>query len=89
MLESKGGSPVLKKSSVSRLIETKEKHNLCDIWRIRNTKEKRSTSRQKHCSGFLQRRLDYFLFEIPCKNQLKILKFYLCYLLITLQFCFL
>ena len=37
VLEAEGGSPVLKKST-SNLIEIKEKYNLCDIWRIRNTK---------------------------------------------------
>ena len=30
------------------------------IWRIRNPKAKQYTFRQKHVSGFLQRRLDYF-----------------------------
>ena len=33
--------------------------NLHDIWRIRNRKTKRLTFRQQHCSGFIQRRLDY------------------------------
>ena len=33
--------------------------NLCDIWRIINPKTKRLTFRQQHCSGFIQRRLDY------------------------------
>ena len=31
ILEAEGGSPVLKKSSVSKLIEIKEKYKLCDI----------------------------------------------------------
>ena len=56
-LEAEGGSPVLKRSAVSKLIEIKEKYNLCEIWRIRNTKEKRFVFRQKHRTGFLQRRL--------------------------------
>ena len=30
VLEVEGGSPVLKRSSVSKLIEIKEKYNLCD-----------------------------------------------------------
>ena len=33
---------------------------MCDIWRIRNPKTKRFTFRQKHVSGLIQRRLDYF-----------------------------
>ena len=60
VLGTEGGSPVLKKSSIWKLIEIKEKYNLCDIWRIRNTKANRFTFWQKHHSGFLQKRLDYF-----------------------------
>ena len=30
----------------------------------------------------------FFLFQIPCRNQLNILKFYLGYFLITFKFCF-
>ena len=71
VLEAEGGSPVFKKSSVSKLIEIKEKYNLCDIWRIRNTKEKRFTFRQKHRSGFLQRRLDYFFVSNTLQESIK------------------
>ena len=42
------------------IIELKEKFHLRDIWRIRNPKTKRYTFRQKHVSGLIQRRLDYF-----------------------------
>ena len=49
VLEAEGCSPVLQHSSVSKLIEIKEKYNLCDIWRIRNNKWKHVTFRQKHC----------------------------------------
>ena len=45
VFENEGGSLVLKRSYVSKLIEIKEKCNLCDIWKIRNTKEKRFTFR--------------------------------------------
>ena len=34
-------------------------YDLCDIWRVRNTKSRRFTFAQKHSSGFTQRRLDY------------------------------
>ena len=71
VLETKGGSPVLKISSVSKLIEIKEKYNLCDIWRIRNTKEKRFTFRQKHRSGFLQRRLRLFFVSNILQESIK------------------
>ena len=88
VLEAEGSRAALKKSSVSELIEIKEKYNLCDICRNRSIKKKRFTFPQKYRSGFLQKKLDYF-FQIPWRNQLKILKFYLRYLPITLQFCFL
>ena len=42
VLEAEGGGLVLKKSSVSKLNEIKEKYNLCDIWRIINTKRNAS-----------------------------------------------
>ena len=50
----------MKKKSIAKLIQIKEKFDLCDIWRIRNPKIKRFTFRQQHISGFIQRRLDYF-----------------------------
>ena len=52
LLEAEGGSLVLKKFSASKLIEIKEKYNLCVICRIRNTRENRITFRQKHPLGF-------------------------------------
>ena len=60
VLEAKGSSLSIIKSLVSKLTEINEKYNLCDIWRIRNTREKCFTFWQKHHSGFLQGRLDYF-----------------------------
>ena len=59
-LEGYGGNPVFKKRSVRKIFELKETYNLTDIWRIRNPKAKQYTFRQKHVSGLLQRRLDYF-----------------------------
>ena len=59
-LESYVGNPVLKKRFVGKIFELKETYNLTDILRIRNPKAKQYTFRQKHVSGFLQRRLDYF-----------------------------
>ena len=56
-----GGNPSFKQKSVAKLIEIKESFNLCDIRRIRNPKTKRFTFRQQHCSGFIERRLDYIL----------------------------
>ena len=60
ILKSLGGNPCLKKKSIAKLIQIKEKFNLCDIWRIRYPKIKRFYFRQQHISGFIQRRLDYF-----------------------------
>ena len=59
-LESYGGKPTLKKKSIAKFIELKEKFDLCDIWRIRNPKTKRFTFHQNHVSGLIQRPLDYF-----------------------------
>ena len=40
-------------------MELKDKFDLCDIWRIKHPKTKTYTFRQKHFSGFIQRRLNY------------------------------
>ena len=58
-LESYRRKPTLKKKSIGKFIELKEKFDLCDIWRIRNPKTKRFTFRQKHVFSSIQRRLDY------------------------------
>ena len=59
-LDAAGGNPTLKRKSLAKLIELKEPYDLCDIWRVRNTKVKQFTFTQQHSSGFIQRRLDYF-----------------------------
>ena len=51
-LEAEGGNPTLKIKSLAKLIEFKETYDLCDIWRVRNTKSKRSTFTQKHSSVY-------------------------------------
>ena len=48
-----------KKKSLAKLIPLKESYDLCDMWRIRNPVTSTLTVRQKHCTGFIQRRLDY------------------------------
>ena len=60
ILEAKGGSLCLKNKSVAKLIKIKAHFDLRDIWRLRNPDVKQFTCRQKHASGFIQRRLDYF-----------------------------
>ena len=59
-LDSYGGKPTLKKKAIAKFIKLKEKFDLCDIWRIWNPKTKWYTFQQKHVSGIIQRRLDYF-----------------------------
>ena len=71
VLGTEGGSPVLKKSSIWKLIEIKEKYNLCEIWRVRNTKENRFPTRQKRRSGFLQKRLDSFVVSNTLQGSIK------------------
>ena len=70
-VEAIGGNPKLKKNSVTKFIELKEKYYLCDIWRIRNLKSKRYTFRQHHASGLLQRRLDYFFIYKDYTDKMK------------------
>ena len=47
--------------SIEKLIQIIEKINLCDTWRIRNSKIKRFTFWQHYTSGFIERRFEYFL----------------------------
>ena len=59
--DASGGNPILKKKSLAKLTEIKEALFLSDIWRIRNHNVRRFTFRQNHVSGFIERRLDFFL----------------------------
>ena len=58
-IEATGGNPVLKKKSISKVLQIIEKYDLIDIWRVRNSSSTRFTFRKNHFSGFMQRRLDY------------------------------
>ena len=69
--EATGGNPVLKKKSISKVLQITEKYDLIDIWRVRNPSFTRFTFRKNHFSGFIHRRL-YFLFPIQFKNLYKI-----------------
>ena len=40
-LDAQGGNPILKKHTVAKTIQMKQRLNLVDIWRIRNPKTKR------------------------------------------------
>ena len=70
-LEEQGGKPSLKKHTLAKTIQTKEKFSLLDIWRIQNPKTKCFTFTQHHTTGFIQRRLDYFFISINYKRLLK------------------
>ena len=59
-LDSYGGKSILKRISVAKFTELKQRLDLCDIWRIRNPKIKIYYFRQKYVSGLIQIRLDYF-----------------------------
>ena len=56
-----GGNQKMKNKSVATFIHIKESLGLCGIWRVRNQKKKRYTFRKQHVTGFIKRRLDYFL----------------------------
>ena len=47
--------------SVAKLSHIRESLELCYIWRVRNLRKKQFTFRQRHNTGFIQKRLDYFL----------------------------
>ena len=70
-LETSGGSPLLKKHSISKFLEIKESLNLCDLWRVRNPKMKTFTFRQHHFSGLIQRRLDYLFISQKLQESVK------------------
>ena len=70
-LESAGGSPLLKKHSLSEIIKLNENFNLCDIWRVRNPHKKLFTFRQKHFTGIIQRRLDYIFVSNVLQESVK------------------
>ena len=70
-LETKGGNPTLKKSSISSFLSLKESLNLCDIWRIKNPLSCRFTFRQNHSTGLIQRRLDYLFISIALQERVE------------------
>ena len=71
-LETQRGKPTLQKKSIRKMIELIQSFELCDISRIRNSTEKRLTSRQNHISGYIHGRLVcliVFLSLMSYKNQ--------------------
>ena len=69
--EARGGNQKMKKESVAKFILIKESLGFCDIWRVRNSKEKRCTFRQQHLSlvSFKESKI-IFWFQIIFKNLL-------------------
>ena len=70
-LDAAGGNPLVKKLSISKFLEIKERLNLCDIWRVRYPKSKVFAFRQRHYSGFIQRRLDYIFLSNKLQESIK------------------
>ena len=58
-LETVGGNPSFKGKSVSKFYELNKTLGFWDIWQVRYKGKKGFTFRQKHFSGFIQRRLDF------------------------------
>ena len=69
--EVRGGNPKMKNKFVAKFIHVKESLGPCDIWRFRNPKNKNYTFRQQHVTGFIQRRLDYFLVSNNLQESIK------------------
>ena len=44
---------------LAKLIEPKEAYDLCDVWKIRNTKAKWFTFTKQHSPAFIQHIIDY------------------------------
>ena len=59
--EARGGNPKIKNKSVAKFSHIKESVGLCGIWWVRNTNKKLYTFRQQHVTGFIQKKLSYFL----------------------------
>ena len=64
-------NPTLKKKSLAKLLESKEKFDLCDIWRLRIAKTKRYTFKQHHNIGLFSKRLTIFLLQTDFNFQLR------------------
>ena len=53
------------------MVELIESFELCDIWRIQNSTEKRFMFCQNHILGYIQRRLDYFFVSNKLQESIK------------------
>ena len=69
-----GGNPVLKKKSISKVLQITTKYDLVDNWRVRNPLSTTFinlyplfTFRKNHFSGFIKRRLEHFYFQFSSK----------------------
>ena len=62
---------MLKKKSISKVLQITEKHDLIDIWRVRNPSSTRFTFRKNHFSGFIQRQLDYIFISISVQESVQ------------------
>ena len=53
--EARGGNAKIKNKSVAKFIDIKESLRIYDVWRVRNPKKKRYTSRQQYVTGFINK----------------------------------
>ena len=85
-LEAREGKPIPKRKSIIKLIDIKERLNICVIWTIRHPKRQHFTFRQNHSTGFIVHRLDY-IFVSNCLQEFVNYTdvYYLPYQLIILQ----
>ena len=67
-LKARGGKPMSKIKFIMKLVDIKERLDICDICRIRNPKHQNFTFRQNHSTGFIERLLDY-IFVSNCLQQ--------------------
>ena len=64
----KSGQPLLKRKSISKLVETKKRLNICDIWRFKDPNTRNFTFRQYRFTGFIECQLD-FIFVSNCLHK--------------------
>ena len=65
-LEARGGKPIQKRKSIIKLVDIKERKDVCDIWRIRNRKRQNFTFRQKPFHQIYRTPIRlYFRFLLP------------------------
>ena len=88
-----GGNPVLKKKSISKVLQITEKYDLIDNWRVRNPLSTPFinlyplfTFRKNHISGFIKRRLEYIFVSNSVQKSVENIDFLLFFCRKTFSF---